>query len=340
MREKKNLVSIILTNYNRKKYLFDCLNSLLQQTYSDIEIIYSDDASSDGSPDFVRANFPETKITVNKKNSGLSVTSNNGARLARGEYLFFFNNDTIAFPDLVANLVRVIEDKPDAAVASPVQLPYDSRLDEEWAKSRAQGFSACGTDIYGNPCPALSEEKMFYPDAAIFIKRKVFEEIGGFDPDLFLFGNDIDICWRVHLLGYKIICADRARFRHDSHSSQIEDGKVLTSIRRRALVECSVISMILKYYRIKTLLFILPTFSVLFAVEALFFLLFKFNHRLFIQVYIYAVVWNMKNLSRTLKKRSAIQKIRKVDDREIMKKMYFGYAKLDGVKRMGIPVIR
>lgn len=335
-----NLVSVIVTNYNGKKYLEACLNSLLKQTYPNLEIIFCDDGSSDGSVGFVGQRFPQVKIVVNADNSGLSVTSNNGARIARGEYLLFFNNDTIAFPDLIANLVEAIESNSYAGVAYPLQLPYDSNQDDEWNKSRPDGFSACGVDIYGNPCPALSEEKMFYPDAAIFIKRKVFDGIGGFDPEFFLYGEDIDICWRVHLLGYKIIYAGNARFRHDSHCAQIENERVVTSIKRRALVERQVINMMLKYYRFTTLILLLPKFLVLFIAETLFFLLVRFNYKMFIRVYLSAILWNIKNWPKTKKKRLYIQGIRKINDRDIMKKMYHGYAKLDGVRRMGIPVIR
>lgn len=340
MCKKMNLVSVIVTNYNRKKYLKDCLISLLQQTYPNIEIIFSDDASSDGSPDFVKENFPQVKLVVNKKNSGLSITSNNGAREARGEYLFFFNNDTVAFPDLIANLVEAIEKDAAIGMAYPVQLPYDSSQDAEWNNLRKKGFSACGVDIYGNPCPALSEDKMFYPDAGIFIKREVFDKVGGFDPDFFLYGEDVDICWRVYLLGYRLVYADQARFRHDSHCRQIENNRVVTSLRRRALVERQVINMMLKYYRFTTLILLLPKFLLLFTAEALFFLLLRFNYKMFIQVYLSAVLWNIKNWPKTKKKRLYIQRIRRINDRDIMKKMYYGYAKLDGVRRMGIPVVR
>ncbi len=334
------LVSVIVTNYNGKKYLDACLNSFLKQTYSNIEIIFSDDASSDGSVHFVRDHFPQIKLVANDRNSGLSITSNNGAKVARGEYLFFLNNDTIAFPDLVANLVAAIERDTNAAVAYPVPLPYDSSQDVEWNKLRKQTFAACGVDIYGYPCRALHKEKIFYPDAGIFIKRQVFDEVGGFDPDFFLYGEDIDISWRVHLLGYKIVYVEEALFRHDSSCIQMENNKVVTNLRRRYLVERQVINMLLKYYRGKTLVLLFPKFLVLFTAEAFFFLLVKLNYNMFNRVYLRALWWNIKNWSKTRKKRSIIQRIRKVDDRDIMKRMYYGYAKLEAVRRLGIPVIR
>lgn len=340
MSKKIKLVSVIVTNYNGKKYLKSCFDSLLKQTYLNLELILSDDGSNDGSVDLVRRDYPQVKISINEKNSGLSVTSNNGAGLAKGDYLLFYNNDTVSFPDFISSLVTAIEKDTLNGVAYPFQLPYYEEQDLKCPKKHANYFSACGVDIFGNPCPALSMEKMFYPDAAIFIKREIFDAVGGFDPKFFLYGEDVDICWRVHLLGYKIAYVPHAKFRHDSRCSQTKNDRVITSVKRRSLVERQVINMILKYYRPLTLLWILPVFFILFTTEALFFLIIGLNLKMFFQVYLKAVWWNIINFPETWLKRKTIQKARVISDRMMMNKMYKGYAKLDGIRRMGIPVIK
>ena len=334
------LVSVIVSNYNGRKYLAGCFQSLREQSYPTIELILSDDASSDGSVDLIRADFPEVKISINKKNSGLSVTSNQGALVAQGEYLFFFNNDTIAFPDLISNLVAALESEDAAGMAYPVPIPFDPNRDQEWEQEHTRRFMACGTNIYGYPCRALTADKIFYPDAGIFIRRSIFEEVGGFDDDFFLYGEDIDISWRVHLLGYKIVYVDAARFRHDSDCIRIEGNQVATTIARRALVERQVINMMLKYYSFRTLIWLFPRFLFLFSAEALYFLLVKFNYALFRQVYCQAIWWNITRWPATIKKRRAIQEIRKATDKEVMEKMYAGYAKLETVRRLGMPIVR
>lgn len=338
--QSQKLVSVIVSNYNGKKYLDGCLNSLQEQTYPAIEIILSDDASSDGSVDLVKANFPDVKVTVNKINRGLAVTSNNGALLANGEYLFFFNNDTIAFPDLILNLVTAIERNQEAGMAYPVSLPFDPAQDNEWEEEHTSQFMACGTDIYGYPCRALTVDKVFYPDAGIFIKRNVFDEIGGFDNDFLLYGEDIDISWRVHLLGYKIVYVEEARFRHDSDCMRMEGDQVVTNISRRMLVERQVINMMLKYYSIRTILWLFPRFLIFFTAEALYFLFIRMNFTIFSQVYCNAIWWNIKRWPVTLKKRRIIQEIRVIDDRQVMEIMYHGYAKLETIRRLGVPVMR
>ena len=99
-------------------------------------------------------------------------------------------------------------------------------------------------------------------------------------------------------------------------------------------------SLQIKYYSKSTLLWLFPRFIVLFISEAIFFLIIKGKLKMFYSVYIMAIFWNCKRLPNLLKKRSLIQKIRKINDKEMMKKMYNGYAKLDGLRRHGVPIVK
>lgn len=98
--------------------------------------------------------------------------------------------------------------------------------------------------------------------------------------------------------------------------------------------------MMIKYYTLPTLLWLFLKFIVLFASEAFFFLIIKGKLKMFYKVYLMALWWNLERLPVTLRKRSIIQKIRRISDREMMKKMYNGYAKLDGLRRHGIPIVK
>lgn len=330
------LVSVIITSYNGKKYLDKCIRSLYASTYKSIEIIFADDGSTDGSADFVRNTFPDVKLVVNKKNSGLAITSNRGAEIARGKYLLFYNNDTIALPDFIENMVKVTEGGDgNVAVCCPRQLPYREEDD-----SKALDSMGSGSDIYGYICLTESAGHIFYPDAAIFIKRSVFDEIGGFDPDFFLYGEDMDLCWRVHLAGYKIAPVPSARFRHDSFCSKKENGRFVTNIKRRSLVERQVINKLLKYYTWPTLLWLGPKFLLLYMSESLFFLIIKRNPEVFVKVYMGAVWWNIRRIIPTLKKRKDIQRKRRINDKEMMKLMYPKYRKLEVARLAGVPQIR
>jgi len=90
------LVSIIIVNWNAKNYLQKCIESLLEQTYQNFEIIFVDNASSDGSVEFVKTNFPKIKIIENKKNLGFAKGNNIGIKNSQGEIICLFNPDAVA----------------------------------------------------------------------------------------------------------------------------------------------------------------------------------------------------------------------------------------------------
>lgn len=334
---KKPLVSIIVTNFNGERYLKKCFHSLCRQSYPNIELILADDGSTDKSIDIMKKYFPKVKLAVNPKNAGLSAVSNRGAKLAHGKYLFFYNNDTIAFSRLIEEMINTAESDGDIGVVCPVQLSYNPKLDKK--RDEYQKDIGVGSDIYGYICSAKDSGHIFYPDAAIFIRKEVFRKIGGFDNDFFLYGEDMDLCWRVHLLGYVIKPSMKAKFRHDSFCGQLSNGKVQTSYTRRALVERQVINKLIKYYKPSTLIWLLPKFCFYYTLESLYFLIIKRNWKMFASVYLHAIWWNIVALNKTLKKRRFIQRIRKVNDRYILDLMYPKYRKLEGFLKLGTPEV-
>lgn len=338
MYSKKPLVSVIVTNYNGKKYLKKCFNSLLSQTYPNIELIFADDGSTDGSTEFMKKNFPQIKRAVLKKNSGVSVSANNGTKIAKGEYYLIFNNDTIAFPNFIEEMIKVAESNPKIGVACPQQLPYRAKDDKNM--NYYQKDIGTGSDMYGYVSVAKEVGHIFYPDAAIFIRSDLFKKIGGFDPTFRLYGEDMDICWRVHLLGFKIKPTYKAKFRHDSFCAQKENGKFVTTYGRRYLVERQVINKLFKYYRLSTLWWLLPKFIFYYLAESLFFLIIRLDWRMFFSVYVKAIIWNLGQIKNISRNRKYIQKIRKVDDKYILSLMHKKYRKLEAVRRCGVPIIK
>jgi len=335
---KNPLVSIIVTNYNGKKYLQKCFDSLLKQTYAPLELILADNCSQDNSVKFVEKNYPQVKIFVNEENAGLALTSNRGARLTRGEYLLFYNNDTIASPYFIAEMVKKAKKDKKIGVVCPRQLPY--RPEDDTKRTEDERGIGVGSDIYGYICTVRDAHHIFYPDAAIFIRADLFRKIKGFDPNFFLYGEDMDICWRVHLLGYKIVPVPKAKFRHDSACAITKEGRIQTTYKRRYLVERQVINKIFKYYESYTLMWLLPKFLFYYSAEALFFLILKFDYRMFFGVYLKAILWNLGKIKNIARNRKYIQRIRKVDDKYILKLMYPRYRKLDAALKIGIPKIK
>src|SRR3972149_2506269 len=113
------LVSVIIVNYNGKRYLKGCIDSLEAGEFKNFELIFVDNGSVDGSIAFIKEAFPKAKLIDNGANLGLAIASNRGAQAARGEHLFFFNNDTVADKNMLLRLVKRAEFDPNAAVVVP-----------------------------------------------------------------------------------------------------------------------------------------------------------------------------------------------------------------------------
>jgi len=321
------LVSIIIVNYNGKKYLKDCFDSLYGGTYRNFEIIFVDNGSTDGSLELVRGSYSKIKVIDDGANLGLSIASNRGAQGAKGEYLFFLNNDTISCPELLSELVNAAEGDPKIGICACQNMTYDGK------KKVSLGLSC---DIFGFPFE--NEGPIFYADAGIFIRRDVFDKIGGFDEKMFLYGEDRDLCWRVFLQGYDIAGVPAAEFRHDSFSAMDNQGGYTSTIKKRHLGEYNQLRSILKNYRLATLLIIFPLYLAHSLLEITFFLL-KGKFKVIGAVYLKAYWRNIIDLPDTLKQRRLVQRSRKAPDSFVLKKMLKRSGKIHIFRKIGMPRI-
>lgn len=322
--EVKPKVSIIITNYNGKKYLKNCIDSLYAGVLKDFEIIVVDNGSTDGSAEFIRCNYPYVKLITLGSNLGLAIASNSGRKLAIGEYLFFYNNDTIADCNMLLNLVNAMDADKEIGICGCKTLTYDGSREIN-----------CGVqlDIFGYP---YGEGSPFYVDAAIFIRSAVFDKIGAFDEKLFLYCEDKDLCWRVQLYGYKVVVLSSAIFRHDSFCAIDKEGKLTTNIRKRFMGEAFTFRMLLKNYSFFTLLWIMPAYFAINLGEIIFFI-FTVKFNIVFKVYLKAYFWNLFNLGDTLVLRHKIQKERTVNDTIIQSRMYKKSGKFKLFKTVGVP---
>src|SRR5262245_19958980 len=110
---KTGLVSVVIPNWNGKKFLAGCLDSLLTQTYPQVEIVVVDNGSHDGSVDYLKANYPQVKLICFPVNTGFSPAVNAGIRASLGEYIALVNNDTVSEATWLEELVNAIKANPD-----------------------------------------------------------------------------------------------------------------------------------------------------------------------------------------------------------------------------------
>ncbi|WP_214041225.1 glycosyltransferase family 2 protein [Methanoculleus sp.] len=197
------MISVVVTNYNGRKYLADCLSSLALQTYRDFETILVDNASTDGSVEFVEEHYPEVRIVRNRENLGFAGGTNAGIRAARGEYVLTLNNDTRADSRFVEHLGNAMDADPAAGMCAAKMLFPDGSINSTGiciSRSGAawdRGMYEPDHGQYDRP------EEVFGPCAgAALYRREMLDEVGLFDEDFFCYMEDVDLAFRARLAGW------------------------------------------------------------------------------------------------------------------------------------------
>jgi GT2 family glycosyltransferase len=210
-------ISVLVLNYNGLRFLDKCFQSLGELHYPDYEVILVDNASSDGSVAHVREKFPWVKLLVHEKNYGFCEGYNRSIASAQGEYLAFLNNDTRVDPDWLAELASAVQgDQADICGSKMLSLDNPEMIASRGGKITPIGS---GYDIDFDSRDSKAEDnKLTFVGAvgsgAMLIRKATFLEIGGFDPDYFAGVEDLDLCWRAWLKGYKVIYVARSIVYH------------------------------------------------------------------------------------------------------------------------------
>src|SRR2546423_1828784 len=178
-------VSVVVLNWNGRKYLADCLGSLQKQTYGGpYEIVLVDNGSTDDSAEFVTKHFPQVRLLRSATNLGFSGGNNFAARQLTSNALAFLNNDTIADTRWLEELVTVLTAAPDIASAAGKILSWDgSRIDFVASGATVTGF---GLQLDWNAVTSQydREDDILSPcGGSMIIWREAFERVGCFDED-------------------------------------------------------------------------------------------------------------------------------------------------------------
>lgn len=199
--------SIIIVNYNTEKLTRNCLDSVfLNCDKTDFEIIVVDNDSSDGSARMLESEFGDRiKIIKNKINQGFGPANNQGAQIAQGEYLFFLNSDTFVKNNILKPLKDVLDSDNKIGIISPKLISEDGQ-EQERAYGEFPNLLSVILEKFEKP-PIIKKD-LFETDwvsgAALITRKDIFEKIGGFDEDFFMYFEDIDLCKRVKDAGFKI----------------------------------------------------------------------------------------------------------------------------------------
>lgn len=209
------LVSVVVVNFNGKKFLEECLSSLERQTFRDFEVILVDNGSSDGSAEFVRSRFPAIILVGTGKNLGFAGGTNAGIRRALGDFIFTLNNDTVADPRLLEEIVTPMLADPGVGMCGAKMIFPDGRINSTGiciSRSGAAWDRGMGEPDHGQYDTA---EEIFGPCAgAALYRRRMLDDIGLFDEDFFLFMEDADLAFRGRRAGWSCRYVPSARVVH------------------------------------------------------------------------------------------------------------------------------
>ena len=310
------MISIIIVNWNGKKWLKKCLHSLYLQTYKDFEIIFVDNASKDDSVEFVEKHYPKVVIVKSDKNLGFARGNNLGVKKARGQYLLFLNNDVWVENNFLEKLF-VFYKENNFDVVGPLEADYYTKKKRQPYNSLIDPF---GWHVYTTNNRKY-KESFYLTGVAIFVSKSLYIKSGGFDNDFFMYLEEVDWFWRLHLM--KKQCGyDYNSFVYHAGSGSSGLGlKYNTFLWRNQ----NTLQMLLKNYLWYNLAWVLPIYMVQNIFEMMAF--FIFLKPKIAWSYIEGGWFNIKYLPRTLEKRKKIQKGRLVGDDYILKRMYKGFGK-------------
>ena len=193
-----HIVSIIILNYNAGELLLDCIKSIQESTYSNYEIIVVDNSSKDNSHIICKQKFPEINLIENSENLGFCEGNNVGLKIANGEFIVILNPDTIVEPRWLEELVKAYLKNGDGIYQPKFLATTDhTMLLSTGNMIQIFGFGFSRSKGHIDKKQYEDFEKIDYASGTcIFTSKNVLEKIGLFDPFLFAFHDDLELCWR------------------------------------------------------------------------------------------------------------------------------------------------
>lgn len=201
-------ISVIILNYNVRYFLEQCIRSVEKALIGlESEIIVVDNASFDGSVEMVRANFPQVKLIANEENTGFSKGNNLGVEQATGEFISLLNPDTVIPQELFRECLEFYKQRSDAGVLGVKLIDGTGNFLPESKRNiptpsaafkKLVGLSRNGKGYYDNDLnPGDLGPVAILPGAFLFLQRALYEKVGGLDEEYFMYGEDIDFCYKV-----------------------------------------------------------------------------------------------------------------------------------------------
>jgi len=224
-------LSIIIVNYNTKALLRQTLESVFRNhpKYR-FEVFVVDNNSSDGSCGMIQEMFPQVDLIKNGKNLGFSRANNQAIRISQGRYILLLNSDTVVLPGALDTMIEFLEENPHVGAAGCKVVLPKGKLDLACRRSFPTPlnalFQAVGLSKLFPKSPLFAQYNLTYLDedktypvdcivgAFMMVRRETIEQVGLLDELFFMYGEDIDWCYRIKQAGWEIYYHPKAKIIH------------------------------------------------------------------------------------------------------------------------------
>lgn len=241
-RDAMPAVTVVIPSWNGRDHLAECLVAIRRLDYPAelVEVLVVDNGSTDDSAEWLVREFPAVRLIQNQDNVGFAQACNQGARKSDSPYVAFLNNDARADRLWLGALLGYLEANRDVAAAGSLVLDWDgTHIDFSGA-----GMTPFGRGIqlgYGTPraaAPVQPVPLLFANGAAMLVRRDVFLDAGGFDERFFAYYEDVDLGWRLWVLGWRVtlVPSSIVYHRHHGSSRRFAPGQLDALMTRNAVM--------------------------------------------------------------------------------------------------------
>lgn len=318
-------MSVIILNWNGGVYVAEAIASILSQNYPETELLVVDNGSADGSLQDIKDRFRnQLRLIENKTNAGFAAGNNIGIEQSRGKYVALLNNDAVADPSWLKELVVVAEADPRAGMCAPKVLNYFERdtFDTAGHLVYRDGLNRGRGRLEKDEGQYDKIEEVFFPSGAAALYRKaMLDEIGLFDEDFFAYGEDADLGIRGRLAGWKCVYVPKAiaYHRYSASSSAYSPMKAFLVERNRNWVALKnfplSVLVVSPFYTFKR--YCLQAYAALFRKGAAGKFVSKHSALQLLWILLTANLSALSKIFLMLKKRQQIKKISKAAPQEI-----------------------
>jgi GT2 family glycosyltransferase len=221
---KSPKVAVVLLNWNGRHWMERFLPGVLSSTYPNLEVIIGDNASTDDSVSYLKANFPSVRIIQNEQNFGFAGGYNKVLKQVEADYYVLLNTDVEVAGDWIQPVINCMEKDALIAAAQPLFILQTDKQYLEYSGAAGglmdtYGYMFCQGRLFQHvekDCNQFTESKEIFwaCGACLFIKAPLFHLINGFDSDFFAHQEEVDLCWRLKNIGYKIYYCAESRVYH------------------------------------------------------------------------------------------------------------------------------